>query len=46
MVILDHSIVYHRAPIFYDNGNYEQRFRWEVDDFEKESQDFLRILEK
>lgn len=34
------------APIYYANGNNEQRFRWEIEDFEKEYQDFLRILEE
>ena len=34
------------APIYYANGNNEQRFRWEIEQFEKEYEDFLRILER
>ena len=32
------------APVYYANGNNEQRFIWEMEDFEKEYRDFLRIL--
>ena len=33
------------APVYYANGNNEQRFRWENENFESEYQAFLRILD-
>ncbi len=34
------------APVYYANGNNEQRFLWEIEDFGDEYKDFLRILKE
>lgn len=34
------------GPVYYANGNNEQRFLWEIEDFGSEYKDFLRILEE
>lgn len=34
------------APVYYANGNNEQRFRWEIEDFEDEYREFIAIIKK